>query len=398
MSEKLSFSIIGDVTSELQQLLEEFEQTRDVKLELVHMSWEEAWTQLLTYVLQGKGPDLSHVGSTWVSSLAAMNSLRVFSPREVDTFGGSQVFTTPAWQSATMTGDPRVWSVPWSSFTFLILYRRDHFGSAKIDERQAFDTPGAILDTVRKLSGNGFPSPIVLPSGKPFLDRVHIAASWIWGAGGNYISEDGKRPMLNDPQTREGLKSFFELYRLMSPNDHGLSFDEALERYRTGEISIVIADCGHPAVIAQENPQRVELTGIHPLPGVPFVSGDNLVIWQTTRQYPDRERLALKLVSFLVSRPAQSRFYKSLEQFPVRLDVLNELDCDLKQLAPVLKETFETGRGHKPMQLWSRYEQQLGHMLDEVTTEVLDRPDGTVDSILESHLSQLQHRFSLMMT
>jgi multiple sugar transport system substrate-binding protein len=330
--------------------------------------------------------------------LAAMNSLREFSLREVEALGGSQVFTAPAWQSAKLQGDPRVWSIPWSSFTFLVVYRRAHLNSAKIDEHQAFDTPEAILETVRKLRESGFTSPIAMPSGKPFIDRVHIAASWVWGAGGNYIDDDGKRAMLNDPQTRIGLKSFFELYRLMTPEDCNLSYEETLERFRSGETSVVIADCGYLAVIAQDNPQLVETIGVHPLPGVPFVSGDNLVIWQTTRQYPDRERLALKLVGFLVSRSAQHRFSQSLEQFPVRQDTLDELDCDIKQLAPVLKETFETGRGHKPMQLWSRYEQQLGHMLDETTADVLNKPDLPLDSILETHLSQLQYRFSLLMT
>lgn len=396
MAEKLSFSVIGEITPDLRQLLSEFEQIRHMKIELTTMSWERAWGKLLTYALQGQGPDISHVGSTWVSSLVTMNSVREFSPREVETMGGAQIFTTPAWQSATLQDDPRVWSIPWSSFTFLVLYRRDHLKTAKIDDQKAFETPAAILETIRKLRGSGFQSPIALPSGKPFLDRVHIAASWIWGEGGNYLNDDGTQAMLNNPQTRSGLKSFFELYRLMSPNDFGLSYEETLERFRNGETSVVIADCGHPAVIANQNPQRVEVTGVHPLPGVPFVSGDNLVIWQTTRQFPDRERLALELVTFLVSRSAQSRFCQSLEQFPVRHDAIDALDCEVKQLVPVLKKTFETGRAHKSVHLWTRYEQQLGRALDQITDDVISKNNLPVDSILEIHLSQLQHRFSLL--
>jgi len=251
--------------------------------------------------------------------------------------------------------------------------------------------------TIRKLRASGFTSPIALPSGKPFLDRVHIASSWVWGAGGNYISDNGKQALLNTPQTRAGLQSFFELYRLMSPVDYGLNYEATLERFRDGDISVVMADCGQPGLILQADPQRASVTGIHTLPGVPFVSGDNLVIWQTTRQYPDRERLALELVGFLVSRSAQSRFCQLMEQFPVRHDALDGLQCDLQQLVPVLRETFERGRAHKSVQLWSRYEQQLGHAFDEITEDVITRTNLPVDSILEIHLSQLQHRFSLLM-
>jgi multiple sugar transport system substrate-binding protein len=396
MTEKLSFSVIGGITPELRQLLSEFEQIRQIKIELTTMSWERAWAKLLTYALQGQGPDISHVGSTWVSSLVTMNAVREFSMREVETMGGVKVFTTPAWQSATVQGDPRIWSIPWSSFTFLVLYRRDHLKTAKINEQQAFETPAALLETIQTLRASGFQSPIALPSGKPFLDRVHIAASWVWGAGGNYLSDDGRQAMLNSSQTRDGLKSFFELYRLMSPKDFGLSYEETLERFRNGETSVVIADCGQPAVIANENPQRVEVTGVHPLPGVPFVSGDNLVIWQTTKQYPYHERLALELVTFLVSRSAQIRFCQSMEQFPVRHDAIDELDCQITQLMPVLKKTFETGRAHKSVHLWTRYEQQLGRALDEITADVISKSNLPVDSILEIHLSQLQHRFSLL--
>lgn len=397
MAEKLSFSYIGDLSVELRELLREFEQIRNVKLDLVPMKWEGAWPKLLTYALHGKGPDISHVGSTWVSSLLAMNSLREFSAREVEMLGGSQAFTAPAWQSASLQDDPRVWSIPWSSFTFLLLYRRDHLKTAKIDEARAFETPAALLETVRQLRASGFNSPLALPAGKPFLDRVHLAASWIWGAGGNYIGEDNRTATMNDPRTRSGLKAFFELYRAMSPADFDLGYEETLERFQTGETSLVFADCGYPAVLAQASPQRMEQVGLHSLPGVPFVSGDNLVIWQTTRQYPERERLALELVSFLVSASAQSRFSKTMEQFPVRLAALETLECEIKPLAAVLKETFLAGRAHKSVHLWSRYEQQLGHAFDEISADVLHKANLPVDSILEIHLSQLQHRFSLLM-
>jgi len=136
---------------------------------------------------------------------------------------------------------------------------------------------------------------------------------------------------------------------------------------------------------------------VHPLPGVPFVSGDNLIIWQEVRQYIERERAALDLVSFLVSETAQKRFCQSMEQFPVRHDSLDALKSPIDQLVPMLKETFETGRAHKPVRLWSRYEQQIGRTFDEITNDIITKTNLPVGSILEIHLSQLQQRFSLLM-
>jgi multiple sugar transport system substrate-binding protein len=394
MANPISFSVIGEPTNDLLKLLDEFQQIRNVQIKIEQMDWEDAWAKLLSYALTGKGPDVSHVGSTWVSSLVGMNAVRSFSSREVEAMGGVKAFVSPAWQSATV--DDSVYSIPWSSFTFLIYYRRDHLKAAGISEEHAFDTAGDFLKTVNMLKENKTSSPLVLPSGKPFLDRVHIAASWMWGAGGDYFSADGRQVLLNRPETRAGLKSFFELYRLVSSKDDQLDYEQTLERFMHDSASVVIADCSFPSVIQQQNPDLVDKVGVHPLPGVPFVSGDNLIVWQEARHAPDRERIALDLVSFLVSETAQKRFCQSLEQFPVRRDSFDALNCPIEHLIPMLKETFEHGRSYKPIRLWSRYEQQLGFAFDDITSDIITKKDLPIDSILEVHLSRLQQRFSLL--
>ncbi len=394
MANPIVFSIIGEPSEDLLKLLDEFQQIRNVQIKVEQMDWEDAWPKLLSYALSGRSPDVSHIGSTWVSSLVGMNAVRSFSAREVDAMGGVQAFVPPAWQSATL--DDVVYSIPWSSFTFLVLYRRDHLKDAGIAEEHAFDTAADFQDTIQKLKDNNVSSPLILPSGIGFLDRVHIAASWVWGAGGDYFSQDGKHVLLNSPETRAGLQSFFQLYRLMSPDDYRLDYEQILERFAQGSASVIVADCGFPAGIQAENPELMEKVGIHPLPGAPFVSGDNLIIWQEARHVPDRERIAIDLVSFLVSQTAQRRFCQSMEQFPVRRDSFDSLTFPIESLIPTLKETFEHGRSYKPIRLWSRYEQQLGFGFDDITNDIITKKDLPVESILQVHLSQLQQRFSLL--
>jgi ABC-type glycerol-3-phosphate transport system substrate-binding protein len=394
MTNPIVFSVIGEPSSDLLKLLDEFQQIRDVQIKLEQMEWEDAWAKLLSYALTGKSPDVSHVGSTWVSSLVGMNAVRSFSPREVGAMGGVKAFVPTAWQSATL--DDTVYSIPWSSFTFLVFYRRDHLKEAGIAEEHAFDTADDFHNTIKKLKDNKVASPLILPSGKNFLDRVHIAASWMWGAGGDYFSSDGRQALLNQPETHAGLRSFFELYRLMSPNDYQLDYDQTLERFVRDSASVVIADCGFPATIHDENPDLAKNVGVHPLPGAPFVSGDNLIVWQDVRHTPDRERISIDLVSFLVSETAQKRFCRSMEQMPVRHDSLSAIQSPIENLVPILKETFEHGRSYKPIRLWGRYEQQLGSVFDNITNDIITKIDLPIESILEVHLSQLQQRFSLL--
>jgi ABC-type glycerol-3-phosphate transport system substrate-binding protein len=397
MAIQLVFSVIGEPSNELLNLLDEFQQIRNVEVKVEKMKWEGAWSKLLSYALLGNSPDVSHVGSTWASSLVGMNAVREFAAGEVEAMGGAEIFAAPAWQSATILGDNRVWSIPWASFTFFVYYRRDHLKRAGIPEEHAFDTAEDFLTTVKKLKGNGMPSPLILPSGKPFLDRVHIAASWMWGAGGNYFSDDGEQILFNSPESRAGLRSFFELCRVMSPKDYQLDYDQTLSHFAEGKASVIIGDCSFPNFMQQKDPDMYVRTGVHPLPGKPFVSGDNLIIWKDVRQSPERERAAVELVSFLVSETAQKRFSQPMEQFPVRHDAIASLKSPIEKMIPVLQETFEHGRAHRPGRLWARAEQQLGHAFDDITTDIITKLNLPVESILEIHLSQLRHNFSLLL-
>jgi hypothetical protein len=98
-----------------------------------------------------------------------------------------------------------------------------------------------------------------------------------------------------------------------------------------------------------------------------------------------------------VSETAQKRFCQSMQQFPVRHDSFDVLKSPVENLIPILKETFEHGRSYKPVRLWSRYEQQLGHTFDEITNDIITKANLPVESILEIYLSMLQQRFSLLM-
>jgi multiple sugar transport system substrate-binding protein len=399
MDISLDFSLIGPPSQNLRELLDEFQDRHNIKINLLSMTWENAWPNLLTHALYGKGADVSHIGSTWGSSLVAMNALREFKPQEIEALGGPQAFIPSAWESAGMVGMDGIWSLPWSAFTFLILYRRDILQSNGVEPATAFETPAEFKQTVEKLKQACVASPLLLPSGAPFLDRIHIAASWMWKAGGYYISPDGKQAGLNLPRTYTGLLSFFELYRLLSPEDTNLDYDTCLQHFQQGKAAIVIADCSYPYTLAHGTaaPNVVENLGVHSLPGIPVVSGDNLIIWRSVQQESTREKAAIALVQFLVGREAQERFCQTGEQFPVRLDAMDAIRCCSPEVNEALRTAFLQGQAHKPFRLWSRIEFQLGRAFDDITADILNQPEIPVDTILNTHLLQLQEHLELIL-
>ncbi len=78
----IEFTAIPDTDADYDlqlELLAEFRNRTGIEVKLTRMEWSDAWQQLINISTHGQGADISHVGSTWVSSLVSMNALRIHS-------------------------------------------------------------------------------------------------------------------------------------------------------------------------------------------------------------------------------------------------------------------------------------------------------------------------------
>jgi multiple sugar transport system substrate-binding protein len=306
---KIKFTIYGDQPSPLENLdflLQEFQKQERVQVSVERLAWEAAWPKLLNYALYGGGPHVSQIGSIWTSTLVSMNALRPFTPQEISLAGGKEAFLEPAWQTAVLPSQSVAWGIPFTGFTYVVLYRRDLLQQAGVAEETAFVSSEAVLETLRRLQAAGVAAPVVLPAGQPFRARVHIAASWLWGTGGHFVTDDERQAQFDQPAARAGLRSFFQLYSYLAPHDHNLTYNECLQRFVTGQAAVVIASTTILPMLRQAGvPQVLESLGSAILPGVPWIGGSNLVVWREAQMYPDLDRAALALVKFLTSHAAQ---------------------------------------------------------------------------------------------
>lgn len=397
----LWLTLYGDNATALEDpafLLNEFQAKHNAQVRLSRMAFDDAWQQLLDYALHGGGPHLSLIGSIWTSTLASMNVLRPFSAGEILSLGGKDCFFPPAWESAVTT-EEGVWSIPFNLFTYLILYRKDHLAKARVAEKGAFADSRAVLDTVRRMKTSRLRSPIILPSGDPFRARTHLLASWIWGEGGSFITPDEKRICLTDPEAVRGMVQFYNLYRLHAPADHGVSANDSLERFARGETSIVIAGAGARQTILQHNnPEVIANTGAAPLPGVPWLGGSSLVAWREVRMHLEQERGALDLVRFLSSPAAQVRLANAQNTIPVRVEALPQLDYSIPAFQAAVEQSVKTGRSYPPVRLWVRIMNDLRHVFDAITAEVIENQDADVEQIIRKRLKPFETRLNLMLS
>src|SRR5512141_2440146 len=108
---ELNFLTIADAPEDLQPLrglLASFEREKQIQISLRRVGWERAWQTLLMDAVEGKGPHVSQIGSSWVATMAMLDALRSFNKNEVSVVGGSSCFLPSAWESVTVTGHAEV--------------------------------------------------------------------------------------------------------------------------------------------------------------------------------------------------------------------------------------------------------------------------------------------------
>ncbi len=347
------------------------------------LSWTDGWATLLQYALYKSGPDVSEIGSTWVGDLARMNVLRPFSTREVHDLEGKNQFFQSMWLTDGL--DQTCYSIPWSGDVRVLFYRRDMFQQAGINENLAFQDLTRFEETLAQLKESGVESPLAMPSRDSRMG-LHSLASWVWAAGGDFVSNDALQITVDDERTIAGASKFFRLGRYFGSAalETGYRSDDSFLR---GEAAIVISGSWLLAS-SMMKPEVHENLGVARLPAVPFVGGSHLSIWTYCRA----PELALKLIHALLSEENSAALYP-LIGLPIREAHWNKPPFDAWPY-PIFLESFKAGRSFSSSRLWGLVEKRLTETLRGMWDEVLSSEEN-IDEIVDTTFKRLAKRLRL---
>ncbi|MBN1261735.1 MAG: extracellular solute-binding protein [Anaerolineae bacterium] len=375
----------------LETSLDQFRLQTRINVNLRKLSWDTARTDLNNIAIHYDGTDVSAIGSTWLRGLVDMNALYPFSDREIARLGGTEAFVPAAWQSTQTTGSTEVWAIPWVVDMRILYYRRDLIKQAGINEATAFATPAACQHTLAALRTTGVEVPLALGVG-PWWTVLHVAASWIWEAGGAFVSADGRELLFNRPEARTGLKAYFDLRRHLGSVVDGLVSDiEADRLFTSGKAAATISG---PWLFRQARQSGIlSQVGVAAPVGPPFVGGVHLVLWQ--RSHHQRE--ALRLIRFLTHLEFQ-RTFSQVSLLPAKREALSALNYADRPFAVYLEEALVRGRSLPTTYLWGIVEEHLTQTLGQIWKDVLDDAAADLDAILDTHLTPLERRLQTMLT
>lgn len=399
---ELNFLTMADVPEDLQPLrglLAAFEREMQIRISLGRVSWERAWQVLLMDAVNGKGPHVSQIGSTWAATMAMLEALRAFNSADVASVGGAHRFLPSAWEAVKFADRPEVWAIPWSIYTFVLYYRKDILAKAEIDPETAFVTPLAMRETFDKLNKKRI-APWAFPSLHPYADLVHIASSWARANGGDFISPNGREPLFAKPEACAGLMYFFELFPFIPLALRGLHVEKCTQAFARGDVAAVVGgvEIGNELMespyAAQEMRDNVSVTT---LPGIPWIGGDHLVVWKNVLADAEHERAALNLVRYLSKKETQIQLFKAGSVLPARADAYDELTFPLETTAPTLQKILKTGRPHPALRLWRRVEAFLDEMLLDIGNTVLRQPTVSPSDIAKRMLDEYEQKLSAVL-
>lgn len=376
----------------MQEILGRFERDTQLKVNLRILTWRDAWAELVRVGLYGDGPQVSEIGSTWLSEFVGMGALRPFNRADVSRMGGVAQYLPSAWQNVMVAGGPAtsdtVWAVPWMADTRLIYYRQDLFERGRVDPRTAFQTPQTLLEACARLQAAGVANPIVLPTRFTHI-TLHNIASWVWGSGADFLTPDRKQAAFHTPAVLASIQAYFDLIKYMPPevrdlDDHGMQ-----AAYRQGKTASVLT--GTWLQGSSDMLPEVVATTRHALPpGVPYLGGSQLVIWKHVR-LPEP---VMALVRYLSSAEVQLSFAKRVGLFPNRLDVLAQPLFQNDPFYQRVAEGLKLARPFPAFPLWGLVENKLTEAFTAIWAEILSTPQPDIHAIVDKQLYLVAKRLN----
>lgn len=282
----------------LRELVREFEQSRNVKVELTELSWNDGKMKLQAAFNSGAPPDVIELGSDWVAQFSSAGVLMQL-PGDALSVGRFVPYSL-----APATWNNRIYAYPWTIDTRVLYVNLDALESIGVD------TPPSTLDDVADIA-----------------ERLHENGTFGWGAngadahrlykkilplmwtyGGDVLDRDG-RPTLASAANIAALEMYARLARTgMIETQRQL--DAAFVQ---GKIGIWNSGSWLLKKIDATPKLRVRPVlqpGLGSRPGVSFAGGEYLAVSATTAN----TQMARELVEFLIKGPNAVRFCRSVPE------------------------------------------------------------------------------------
>jgi multiple sugar transport system substrate-binding protein len=363
----ISFWAMGNEGTNVPSLMPAFERANaGLRVGIQPLPWTAAHEKLLTAYAGNSLPDVSQIGNTWVSELAAIGAL---APLPIER-GGLLRDQFDAVLDTNRIGDT-VYGVPWYVDTRLQFYRRDLFAQAGHDAPPGnwAEWKGA-LHRVKQLAGDGNYA-ILLP-----LNEFEQLLTFGLQTGEPLLRDNGARGNFSGPGFRSALAFYKSLFdERLAPVATNSQISNIWNEFAKGFFSVFISGPWTIGDMKSRLPTSFQpnwMTAGMPGPNGPGASapgGSSLVVFKTARD----PAAAWRLVSYLSEPAVQADFQRLTGSLPARKSAWDAIAAD--RHLPVLGSQLERARAVPKVPEWERIVTEM-----QVVAERMVRGEYSVDA------------------
>lgn len=373
----------------IHRLLDEFQRKTGHSIWENAANWDTLWEENANAAAYGKGADLAEIGTTWLESLVTMKALRPFQTREIEAMGGATSFLPGSWSTVKVGEDKRVWGIPVRSDARILWYWKDMLEEAKLDPATAFSSFEQFPETFEILR-NVTPTPWAIPTHVTDTNTLHTLSTWVWQAGGDFISPDGKNPLFTQPESIRGMRAFFGLSRYMPNNNGPIDGTEAKKLFSQRKICATI---NGPWLLTHLTNRSISLdrVGVTMIPGPSLVGGTLIVIYKHCRN----PALALEFINFLLEDENARPYANLMGLLPTRHAIWANEPLASNPIDQAFYQALSHGRSYPAVPRWGMIEQKLLGAISSAWESLLIDNPPTVDAVIDKYFTPLARRLAV---
>src|SRR5579872_159883 len=294
---------MGTEGDDLKILANDFmKQNPGIHVTVQSIPWADAHQKLLTAVAGNQTPDVTQMGTTWMSEFAKTGALDT----PPSSISSSQFFPS-AWSTAVSNGT--AYGVPWYVDTRVLFYRTDIAQKAGITSPpQNWDQLLADARAMQQKGGAKYGISLQSNDWEEFLP-------FVWQDGGK-VYNNGQFT-LNSPQVTQALAYYQTFFKEgLTPQTEPPGFDVS-QGFIQGSLPMFISGPWEMGLIQQNGAAAMSgKWAVAPVPqkatNTSFLGGSDLVVFKNS---PNRAA-AWKFVQYLVNPSTQAKWYSVVGDLP----------------------------------------------------------------------------------
>jgi multiple sugar transport system substrate-binding protein len=310
-----------------EEFVPEFEKDNPgIKVNPTFVDWGDYLTKLTTAFAGGTAPDLSAGGSAMVGTIADKNQGTVINDL-VDQWGELDDFYPMAQAVIQYKGD--IYGLPSDIGVQSLIWRKDLFEEIGLDPDKGPTTWDELREYAVKLTqrdGDEFKiAGFYLPMSG--YSTWHRWVAFLWQAGGDILSEDGTKVIINEQPGIDALQFYVDL--LMEDKVSPLS---AIEQagppiFTTGIVAMMIGDQGELSNVRQYAPDLYDKVGVL-TPPLKKVRSAGVVFpdWVFVSSQTEHREEAFEVLTTFVSVDNNVKFNQFYSTFPTRKSATAKAD------------------------------------------------------------------------